>query len=118
MHLVVQGFLAVETGAVTGIGADIDRLESGWSPGWSGSFLIRVSNRSVATLYQPYVLKLWANKLDSDGAPTAWTVVSSGNYNGIQGNSTSIQILNFKPKSSGNYRLLITLEKGSVYGNF
>lgn len=103
---------------ITVIKPDLWLSDVSWAPadtlewGNSASFLVRVSNRSVATLYQPYILKLWANKLDSDGSPTKWTVVDSGNYNGIQGNSTSVQILNWNPSSSGKWRLMITLEKG------
>ena len=104
---------------ITVIKPDLWLSDVSWAPadtvewGNSASFLVRVSNRSVATLYQPYILKLWANKLDSDGSPTKWVVVNSGNYNGIQGNSTSVQILNWHPSSSGSWRLMITLEKGN-----
>ena len=108
-----------ETVDITVVKPDLWLSDVSWAPAdtidWGNiaSFLVRVSNRSVATLYQPYALKLWANKLDSDGNPTKWNVVSSGNYNGIQGNSTSVQILNWNPASSGSWRLLLTLEKGN-----
>ena len=110
---------SAETVDITVIKPDLWLSDVSWAPadtiewGNSAAFLVRVSNRSVATLYQPYVLKLWASKLDSDGVPGKWSVVNSGNYNGIQGNSTSVQILNWNPKSSGSWRLLITLERGN-----
>ena len=115
----VSGNAGSETVDITVVKPDLWLSDVSWAPAdtidWGNiaSFLVRVSNRSVATLYQPYALKLWANKLDSDGNPTKWNVVSSGNYNGIQGNSTSVQILNWNPASSGSWRLLLTLEKGN-----
>ena len=81
--------------------------------GGEAKFTVRVSNRSTATLFDKYALVVsaarWADK-DTEPAETAYEAVSRTQYNGIQGNSTSIQILSFKPEHSGKYSVRVSLE--------
>ena len=81
--------------------------------GNEAKFTVRVSNRSTATLFDKYALVVWAARWQDDAtepAESAYEVVSRTQYNGIQGNSTSIQILSFRPKNAGTYSVRVGLE--------
>ncbi len=81
--------------------------------GGEAKFTVRVSNRSTATLFDKYALLVsaarWMDE-DTEPAENAYETVSRTQYNGIQGNSTSIQILSFRPEDSGKYSVRVSLE--------
>ena len=81
--------------------------------GGEAKFTVRVSNRSTATLNDKYALVVSAAKWADSGtepAESSYAENSRTLYNGIQGNSTSIQILSFRPETAGKYSVRVSLE--------
>ncbi|MDR1157179.1 MAG: PKD domain-containing protein, partial [Oscillospiraceae bacterium] len=91
-----------------------------WAPadtvdwGRAVSLAAYVSNRSTATLYTKYAIGVYCAEIttDIDGRDVVGAFVKDRvyQYGGLQGNSTSLQMLEWTPAKSGRFVLRLTLE--------